>query len=204
MARIINVDYEAIPAQAQQMRTYGQDLNNELAAAYQSIADMHSSWYGQRYNALVREFNNIIPQINEMLELVVGEIPFALETVANNYSQADKGANVTGASKTAPKRISSLAISNDVGMKFLTSEVSTVQNKVSNNFSNARDKMNTIESAYARIQWQSEASEAFAAKFKKLKTEIVNAFENLNQQFVTLMKQTQEDIQATENANTVK
>ena len=63
MARIINVDYEAIPAQAQQMRTYGQDLNNELTTAYQSIADMHNSWYGQRYNALVKEFNNIIPQI---------------------------------------------------------------------------------------------------------------------------------------------
>lgn len=204
MARIINVDYEAIPAQAQQMRTLGQDLNNELTTAYQSIADMHNSWYGQRYNALVKEFNEIIPQINELLELVVGEMPFALETVANNYSQADRGSNVTGANKTAPKKISSISISNDVGMKFLTSEVNTIQNKVSNNFKNARDKMNSIESTYARISWQSEASEAFAARFKKLKNEIVSAFENLDTQFVSLMKQTQEDIQATENANTVQ
>ena len=204
MANIQNVDYEALPGKAGQMRSHGQELNNKLTDVYQKVTDMHNVWYGERYNSLVKEFNHIIPQLNELLDLVVGEIPFALETIANNYSQADKGSNVTGASKTAPKKISSLAISNDVGMKFLTSEVNTVQNKVSNNFNNARDKMNTIESAYARIQWQSEASEAFAARFKKLKNEIVNAFENLNQQFVSLMKQTQEDIQATENANTVK
>ena len=64
--------------------------------------------------------------------------------------------------------------------------------------------MNTIESAYGRIQWKSEASEAFASKFKKLKADIVAAFENINSQFVKLMEKTLSDIQATENANTVQ
>lgn len=204
MANIMNVDYEAIPGQAQQMRALGQELNAGMTTAYQSITDMHSVWYGKRYNALVQEFNNLIPQVNEMLDLVVGQIPFALETVANNYAQADRGSNVTGASKTEPKKIANIPMSNDVGMKFLTSEVSSIQAKVSNNFKNAREKMNTIEGTYSKIQWQSEASDAFAAKFKKLKGEIVAAFENIDSQFVKLMNQTQEDIQATENANTVQ
>ena len=137
MARIMNVDYEAIPGKAQQMRSQGEELNTELTTAYQSIADMHNAWYGKRYNELVKSFNNIIPQINEMLQLVVGDIPFALETVANNYSQADKGSNVTSANNTAPKKISNLSLSNDVGMKFLTSEVSSTQSKVSTNFKNS-------------------------------------------------------------------
>lgn len=204
MARIMNVDYEAIPGQAQQMRAYGQELNNEMTTAYQSIADMHNAWYGKRYNSLVKEFNNIIPQINELLQLVVGEIPYALETIANNYSQADRGSNVTGANNTSPNKISEIAISNDVGMKFLTSEVSSTQSKVSTNFKNAKEKMNTIESTYATIQWESEAAEAFEAKFKQLKSQIVSAFDNIESQFTTLMNQTQEDIEATENANTVQ
>lgn len=204
MAKIMNVDYEAIPAQAKQIRTYGQELNNELTTAYKSIADMHNSWYGKRYNSLVKEFNNLTTQLNELLELVVGEIPFALETIANNYSQADRGSNATSAAKTAPKKISNISLSNDVGMKFLTSEVSNVQKSVSNNFQKARDKMNTIETAYAKIKWQSEASEAFKAKFQKLKNNIVKAFEDINSQFTALMNQTIQDIQATENANTVK
>lgn len=204
MARIMNVDYEAIPGQAQQMRAYGNELNSELTTAYQSIADMHNAWYGKRYNELVKSFNNIIPQINELLQLVVGDIPFALETIANNYSQADTGSNVTGANNTAPNKINELAMSNDVGMKFLTSEVSATQSKISTNFKNAKEKMNTIESAYSQIQWESEAAEAFEAKFKKLKSEIVAAFEDIESQFTKLMNQTQEDIQSAENANTVQ
>ena len=70
MARIMNVDYEAIPGKAQQMRSQGEELNTELTTAYQSITDMHNAWYGKRYNELVKSFNNIIPQINEMLQLV--------------------------------------------------------------------------------------------------------------------------------------
>ena len=204
MANITNVDYVAIPAQAQNMRALGQELNNELSTAYQSIANMHNCWYGKRYNELVKEFNNMVQQINELLELVVGEIPFALETIANNYSQADQGSNITSAAKTAPKKIIDLSISNDVGMKFLTSDVETIKTNVSNNFKNSKEKMNAIETAYERINWQSEASEAFESKFKKLKADIVTAFENIEAQFTSLMNQTLSDIQATESANTVQ
>ena len=204
MARISEVDYEAIPGQASQMRSQGQALNNEMTTAYQSVAEMHNSWYGQRYNALVKEFNNLIPTVNEMLKLVVQEIPFALETIANNYSMADRGSNVTGANQTPPNNIAELGISNDVGMRFLTNEVTSVKNNVSTNFKNSVEKMNEIESTYNTIQWQSEAADAFKAKFTKLKSQIISSFENINSQFSTLMEQTLSDIQATENANTVQ
>lgn len=204
MAKIMNVDYEAMPGQAGQMRAHGEALNAEMTTAYKSIADMHNVWYGQRYNALVKEFNTLAPKINELLELVVGEIPFALETIANNYSQADKGSNACSANKTAPNKIAELAISSDVGMKFLTADVTTTKTNVSNNFKNAKEKMNTIESVYNGIQWQSEAADAFKAKFTRLKSEIISAFENIDSQFTTLMEQTLSDIQATENANTVQ
>ena len=204
MAKITNVDYEAIPSQANQMRRFGQELNVELTNAYASIQNMHSSWYGKRYNVLVKEFNDLVPEINELLEVVVGEIPFALETIANNYSKVDKGSKVTGATKTAPKKVSNLAMPSDVGMKFITSEVTSVKTSVSTNFKNAKNKMNTIESAYNKIKWQSEASEAFKARFMKLKKNIVDAFDSIENSFTKLMQQTLDDIQATENANTVK
>ncbi len=204
MAKIQNVDYVAIPNQAKQMRQYGKDLNNELTSAYKSVADMHTSWYGQRYNALVKEFNKITTEINELLTLVVTEIPYTLETIANNYSQADRGSNATTAVKESPKKITNISISNDVGMKFLTEQVTTVQSNVSKNFQNAKAKMNTIETEYGKIKWQSEASEAFKVKFKKLKNDIVKAFEDINSSFTKLMNQTKEDIQKAESANTVK
>ena len=203
MANIVNVDYEAIPALARQVRSYAQDLNTEIVNAYTNIAEMHNFWYGVRYNALVKEFNNIIPQVNELLELVVGDIPYVLETIANNYAQADKGSTVTSAAKTAPKKVTTLAMPGDVGMKFLTNEVTTMKSKVSNNFQNSKEKMISIEATCNKMQWQSEAAEAFKAKFAKLKNNIVASFENIETQFAGLMAQTMQDVQATESANTV-
>ena len=204
MAKIMNVDYEAMPNQAKQMRAQGKELNNELVGAYKKISDMHNCWYGKRYNSLVKEFNDVAPKINELLELVVTDIPSALETVANNYSQADKGSNVTSVSKEGPKKITTISQSNDVGMKFLTSEVSNTQKEVSNSFKKSKEKMNTIEAKYGKIKWESEAADTFKAKFKKLKADIVTAFDNIDSQFTKLMEQTKTDIQNAENANTVK
>ena len=203
MANIVNVNYEAIPAIARQVRTHAQELNTEMVNEYNSIADMHNCWYGKRYNALAKEFNNIIPEINDLLELVVGDIPYLLETVANNYAQADKGSNVTSAMKIDPKKVTTLAMPGDVGMKFITEEVKTIKTRVSTNFQNAKEKMNSIEATYNKIEWKSEAADAFKTKFTKLKANIVAAFENLDTQFTKLMAQTMEDVQASESANTV-
>ena len=203
MAKIETVDYEAIPGQASSMRSSGQQLNSELTTVYQSIGDMHASWYGVRYNSLVTSFNEIVETLNEMLQLVVTDIPVALETVANNYSQADTGNSVTTVDNTEPNKITELTITDDVGMRFITSDVQAVQSSVSQNFSNAVEQMNTIESIFNSITWESEAAEAFRSKFNELKETITSSFENIKEEFVTLMEETQEDVQNAETANTV-
>ena len=202
MARIDHVDYEAMPRQAKAMREYALELNSELRAAYTNIGEMHNSWYGVRYNELVKDFNELIPQINDLLKLVVTEIPFAVETVANNYAQADKGQNVTSAEETSANNIENLPITNDVGMRFMTSDVANTQRNVSAKFDSSKELMNKIESN--RVDWQSEASESFKARFEKLKNDILSAFDNINNEFSKLMTQTQEDIENTEKSNTVQ
>ena len=65
-------------------------------------------------------------------------------------------------------------------------------------------KQKWIESAYAQIQWQSEASDAFRSTFTRLKSQIISSFENIKSQFTNLMNQTQQDIQSAETSNTVQ
>ena len=182
MAQIDHVDYEAMPRQAKQMREYAVELNGELRTAYSNVGDMHNSWYGIRYNELVKDFNELIPQVNDLLKLVVTEIPFAIETIANNYAKADKGQGVTSAEETS----------------------ANTQRAVSEKFESAKELMNRIESEYNRVDWQSEASESFKARFAQLKSDILASFDNINNQFTKLMTQTQQDIETTEKANTVQ
>lgn len=204
MAKIDHVDYEAMPRQAKAMREYALELNNELRTAYSNVGEMHNSWYGVRYNELVKDFNELIPQVNDLLKLVVAEIPFAVETIANNYAQADKGQNVTSAEETSANNIENLPITNDVGMRFMTAEVANTQRSVSEKFDASKELMNKIEAEYNRVEWQSEASESFKARFNKLKNDILMAFDNINNEFSKLMTQTQQDIETTEKANTVQ
>ena len=204
MANITNVNYEAMPRQAKQMREYAKELNQELKLAYSQVGEMHNSWYGTRYNELVKNFNDMIPELNKLLALVVTDIPYALEKIANNYAQADKGQNVTSAEEVAPDKIANLAIKNDVGMKFLTNEVSSVQKKVSDCFQKSKDLMNKVETEFGKVEWKSEASETFKSTLKKLKTSIISSFDNINTQFTKLMNQTQQDIENAEKSNTVQ
>ena len=204
MAKIQKVDYEDIPKKASAMREKGKELNTELTSAYKSVKDMHADWYGKRYNSLVKEFNKITSKINDMLKLVITDIPYTLETVANNYSQADQGKNATSAKKESIKKVENINESTDVGMKFVTSNVNTTKTKISKNFKNATTKMNEIETEYNKISWDSEASAAFKSKFKKLKSDIVSSFDDIESSFTKLMNQTVQDIDSAEKSNTVK
>ena len=204
MAQIQNVDYQAIPSHARQMRSLGKDLNREVSSAYTSAKNMHQSWYGTRYNELITQFNDSVSLINEMLQLVVTDIPVTLEKVANNYSQADKGSNATAVGTDQPTKLSNIPLVSDVGMKFISSQVETTRNNVSNNFKNAKEKMNSISSEFNRVNWSSEAADAFRTKFNSLKSKIDSNFNEIQQNFTKLMRQAQEDIEKAESSNTVQ
>ena len=93
---------------------------------------------------------------------------------------------------------------NDVGMRFITNDVANTQRIISEKFEASKDLMNKIEAEYAKVQWQSEASDSFKSRFAQLKSEIMASFDNINTQFINLMNQTQQDIETTEKANTVQ
>ncbi len=202
-AKIDLVDYEALPGNARRMREYGKQLNTEMTKTYSNVREMHNDWYGDRYNDLVKAFNNLTTLVNDMLRLVVKDIPSSLETVANNYSMADRGTNATVVSDETPLPVENLPIVQDVGMRFLSSNVETRKNEINSYFENAKNIMANIETEYKTIQWQSEASEAFKVKFNKLKSDIITSFDSIKTQFTNSMEQTREDIERAEQANTV-
>lgn len=200
--KISSVNYKEIPSKTSKMRTEGQTLNKEITTAYNSIGTMSRSWYGKRYNTLVESFNKMIPSLNEMLKLVVSDIPDTLDTVASNYAKAD-GDTVPKSSKVSPKSISNVSKSNATGMRFIESEVKTTKSNVEKNFQKAISSMNTIQTIYKGIDWKSDAASAFESKFKTLKEKITTSFADIKKQFNTLMEQTITDMSATEKANTV-
>ncbi len=204
MAKITNVDYNKMPSDAKNIRENGQLLYHTFAEIYNNVSSMHESWYGQRYSELVKQFNNLRPSLKSILQLVIGDIPFALETVANNYAIADTGSPVGGAEKTDPREIEELPVPSDTTERFISEEVETYKTTISEQFRDAMDRMDVIEQNYNGIVWESEAADAFKTKFSSLKSEIKGSLLNLMSQFNNLMGKALSDFNTTEGSNTVE
>lgn len=204
MAKIEYVDYVGLAAKAKEIRSHAEILNKHFTNAYKSVINMHKDWFGERYNDLGRDFNELAPSIDEILKITVTEIPFNLETVANNYSQANTGTNITSAQATHYVKMENVPTPNDTGMRFMTQQVTLAKDGIKAMLKSAVTELDTIESTYNKISWQSEAADVFRTKFRMLKTKIKKEIETINTQFDRLMQETLDQMQITEDNNTDK
>lgn len=188
----IHASFEKFPNDARRMRECGQELNSQLKTAYTNVENMHSVWRGEKYQLLVQDFNNIIPQINQLLELVVGTIPFLLEDTANGYARANELPNVTTAEQTAPNMIVEISSGKDEGMDYQEAEVLSIKETVSSNIENAKEKMNEIYNICQQIDWESMAGTNYKDKVREAKNKIITSFENIKSDFEKYMNQSKE------------
>ncbi len=202
---IESVDYKKLPGYASEMRTAGTRLNKSMADAYTAIGDLQKSWYGVRYDALVKECNKIVPDINAMLKLVVNTIPTTLQTVAKNYASVDTSSTAAPKPQDAKEIVNAKPSGKDT-LKFMQANVQTSKTTIFNNFKAASNEMDSIESIFnSKIKnaWKSDAANAYARKFKQLKSNISTSIKNIQQSFDKLVEQTINDMGKTEKNNTV-
>lgn len=199
----IESDYEATYKQATPILETAQALNRNIGNVYGTIGNMHTVWFGIRYNELVQAFNNMIDDLNSVLKLVVTDIPFSLKTVANNYSQADRGVNCGPAEQVGSTPIEALPTPADVGMKFEEAPVTEYKGRVENYISQAISNMQQIETLFNQVHWESEAATNYRTSLKNDREKISRAFDDVKQTFATKMTQSIEDINRAESSSNV-
>ena len=199
MANVQNVNYEEIPSKAKSMRELGKDINRKLVKIYNSIDEMHNYWYGIRFNELEMSFNDFVSDINELLQLIVGDIPFELETIANDYSKLESGMDLTSAVNIPPIRIQLLEIKNDVGMRFISSEVITIHESIKQDFETVVSDLDEYQGIFSQIDWNSDAANVYKSKFDRIKASFNNKIDDINAKFDAIIIQTEEDVENAEN-----
>ena len=202
MPRIEVVDYNALQKSAGTIREGGSALMNVMQQAFTKIGGMSSAWYGKRYNMLVDEFNKVIPALNEISQLTMADFPNALDAIAVNYARADME-ELSPNQSDATTKISEIAHSQAVGLRFVTSEVESVHSEIKTCFTNANSQLESIDGICNSLPWTSEAQEAFVATFKNLKGQIQQSFDTIINAFNTLVEGVKSDMAATESANTI-
>lgn len=200
---IEEVDYNGFPRIAKDMREIAIELNKQVNMAYSTVGVMQKSWYGPRYDDLVKIFNKMIPNFENILKLTVTDFPYTLELVANNYSTVDIGRKVTTAEKTAIQKIEKIALSGKTTFRFLEENVITHQNNIYKDFDKILGFINDIEASYKKLNWVSASAKEFEMKFTRLKNDITNNVEDTKKQFKDLMDQAIADVAKAEKANNV-
>lgn len=200
---IEEVDYNGFPRIAKDMREIAIKLNKQVNMAYSTVGVMQKSWYGPRYDDLVKIFNKMIPNFENILKLTVTDFPYTLELVANNYSIVDIGRKVTTAEKTAIQKIEKIALSGKTTFRFLEENVITHQNNIYKDFDKILGFINDIEASYKKLNWVSASAKEFEMKFTRLKNDITNNVEDTKKQFKDLMDQAIADVARAEKANNV-
>ena len=200
----VKVDYGEIPIESKSIRGYAKEINSNLIEVYKEVADMHAHWYGKRYNELVEKFNNLVPQLNQFLELIVGEVPCMYEKIANNFSEVDINQNVTTSQEEPVIKLTENPIINDVGMRYIEEEVTVAEKSIVSILHDTIDTMEIINRTVSQMELVCDGAEEFNSQFSKLTDTFKQVLNNIETQFNMLMEQDRNLMKEAEKDSTVE
>ena len=122
-----------------------------------------------------------------------------METIANDYSKLESGMDSTSPVNISPIRIQLLDIKNDVGMRFISSEVITIHESIKQDFETVVSDLNEYQGIFSQIDWNSDAANVYKSKFDRIKASFNNKIDDINAKFDAIIIQTEEDVENAEN-----
>lgn len=203
MGTYMKIDYESVPMQAKSIRDNAEEINTKLLYVYNEIEAMHQYWYGKRYNQLVNNFNNLVPQLNKFLNAIVGDIPYIFEKIANSISTIDIQQSVTTEQKESVQKLSEVPVIEDVGMRYNTKEVENISESIKKTLQEISELMEKIKQTGDQLSIECINSGELKTRFGNMANAFQQVINNIETQFTELMQKDKELMEATEMANNV-
>lgn len=201
MSSVVVIDYENIPTNSNAIRNYAKEINQKLLDVYKQIEGLHEYWYGQRYNELVAEFNKIVANLNQFLNILVLEVPSVYEQIANEFSNVDIQKNIATIQKEVAIKIQEIEIKKDEGMKFITSDAERIQKLITTDFNDTSTLIDSIQRAMVQINIKCDGIDEFNSELTKLINVYKDVIANIIQSFTKLMNTAKAQIELAEKTN---
>ena len=127
------------------------------------------------------------------------------EFIQNEMNRRKPGQNkFATARKEGYKSIQEIQIFNDVGMRYLQSEVDPYQTEIVSDFRSAKELMDLMQKTVEQIILQCDGADEFRSQFRNLVSSFKQVLDNVESQFVELMNKDREQIEKAEKLNTTK
>lgn len=200
----IVVDYENIPSKAKKIREDARQINSKLLDVYSQLENMQNSWRGTKYEELIKKYTTLIPTFNESLEVIVTEIPYMFETIANEFSNIDIQKNITTAQRDVPNKISEIKIAEQKDLKYIMADVEKAQNAIIADFNEINNLLENIGTTIGQIQIDITAMTEFSSYMKKFIIKYKELINDNFKQFSSYMEEVKNTMQLVEKNNTIQ
>ena len=198
----IKIEYEGFPAEAREIREKASEVNDKICGIYKMFEEMNRSWRGKRYNDLAKQCNGVIGYFDKLLQLVVTQLPFELETVANNYSLADSGSKIVGMpEQRAVKKITQVPTPDPIDVYISIKDVEDYRTNIGMAFDNVNAMINQIDTRVKHLKWEGQAAGNYKAEINNLKDQIQKSVTEIRKAFSTKMNEAMEDMKLAETSS---
>ena len=186
------------------MRTKGNDIKSYfLDIRTKFDADLHQCWTGVLYNNVISLFNEMTPDFNSIMKLLIETIPEQLETIANNYSITETGERVTAVGGETAGIIDSIALRDEI-LSFHQDIAENVRDAIISDFKHIDDCINAYSTIYQSIPWESDAEAQYTQDIKDKKTRLDDINSKIQNAFSQYMQQASDGLANAERNNTMQ
>ena len=200
----IVVDYENIPSKSKKIREYARQINGKLLDIYSQLEKMQNSWNGARYEELIKIYTSLIPVFNKSLEIVVTEIPYMFEVIANSFSTIDIQRKIIIAQRETPKKITAITKTKSKSLKYFGFLVEKDKKAILADFNEINNLLDNIGIIIGQIQIESDAMVEFKTSVKRFINEYKKLINTNSKKFSTIMDQIKNIIELAEKNNTIQ
>lgn len=175
MADIKEINYDQIINGASKIANFANEMQNSVKEAFQKIETMSNDWFGNSYDKYIDFVNALIPQLNELFQKTVCDIPHELVAKAKSYASANQTSCGTSFNEQIALILKDLPRTNKGNsLRFKSSEVSlhqsSIKSKLDQADSNLKEALNVCRALES--DWQSVSGE-------KNIEELINAFRTI-------------------------
>ena len=199
-----NADYRQFPTFAKDMRDKGIEIKRKCLDIRRNFAEeLHKCWRGNLYNDLITIFNEMIPEFESIMKLLIETIPEQIEIVANNYSVTDAGERATTVGGEIAGKIDPIPIVQEV-LSFDQVDAETIRKIIISDFSTISGFISQYLAIFHSMPWESDAQAKFNADINAKKDSLDRLTSQMQNAFAQYMQQASDALANAERHNTIQ
>ena len=159
------------------------NINNEYPTVFDNLKeannifdDMKNYWYGERYQKMLKIWNQVVPNFNDQLK-TLSELARVMSGMLKNYTMADT--DVVSVKHVEPKKLTAITVKTDKNINIDTVKLTNSNKVVLSKINVAKQSIEKIINIAKKADWKSPAVDTFNSALVKMHTNLMSSIDSI-------------------------